>query len=664
MSIKTRDGFEEYFTEKFWEMIPPLYRYEDGKEGNPNPGVLHSLIELLASQAAVLRRSSDHLWEDQFIELCQDWAVPYIGDLIGTRLVSSLNLRARRTDVAKTIYYRRRKGTLRVLEELVSDITGWDGKVVENFRRLARCRHGLDPEPWELKGSLTGTPPGGWADLRNVHGGELANGPFDEFHHMADMRQHRGSTGRFGIPKLAFHLYTMVVHNIVQSTPFRKKDENVYTFDPSGRNIPLFMPDRREENADWYDSWHSTNEWELASPVTCRLFASSMEARSSVTIWEDGFPVPDNENTAGSLRDNALHGISPKRYITDPENGKFLFNINPAPAVSLAVSYHYGFSGHTGAGSSHRPDPDVSGLKIISGGGEITGAGMLNNHINQITDSLTYFPVTDKTGIGKMTLRASDRQRPYISLNQDWTLKGADDDSELYLEGMWIGSSVKSKIILKGNFRCVVISHCTLDPGGDSDINNTLINPIVLEIAGHIDNLFINSCITGPILTIGSGFIENQVIRDSILQSVNGDHALESGDGPVSMKNVTVLGGMKVHRLEASEILVTGKVDVTDSQHGCFRFSNAPKDSILPRKYESWLFDKYESHWFVSQKFGQPGYARLSESASAEIANGAENGCETGAFNLLINAVKEESLMKKVEEYMPFGLIPIFIKEI
>ena len=31
----------------------------------------------------MLRRSQDRLWDDEFIELCDDWAVPYIGDLVG-----------------------------------------------------------------------------------------------------------------------------------------------------------------------------------------------------------------------------------------------------------------------------------------------------------------------------------------------------------------------------------------------------------------------------------------------------------------------------------------------------------------------------------------------------------------------------------------------------
>ena len=163
----TEDLFEQYYTEKLWATIPSIYRHEDGLA--EKPGVLRAIVQTLAKQAAILRRSQDRLWDDQFIELCDEWAVPYIGELVATRLLSSLNERGRRIDVAKTIYYRRRKGTPAILEELIHDISGWEGKMVEQFQRLARARHGLDMNPGESAGPHSGTMPGGWADLRNRH---------------------------------------------------------------------------------------------------------------------------------------------------------------------------------------------------------------------------------------------------------------------------------------------------------------------------------------------------------------------------------------------------------------------------------------------------------------------------------------------------------------
>src|SRR5262249_47008421 len=154
------------------------------------------LVNRIGAQAAIIRRSIDRMWEDQSIETCDDWLVPYIGDLLGTRLVSALDSRGQRLDVAKTIYFRRRKGTLAILEEIASSITGWDAKVVEFFRRLGRTRHGLDPaiglaysadddisrlqRAEGLVGALSRSAIGGFADVRNATAALKAHTAFDE----------------------------------------------------------------------------------------------------------------------------------------------------------------------------------------------------------------------------------------------------------------------------------------------------------------------------------------------------------------------------------------------------------------------------------------------------------------------------------------------------
>jgi len=266
----TEDLFEQYYAEKLWETIPSIYRHEDGLA--EKPGVLRAVVQVLAKQAAILRRSQDSLWYDQFIDLCNEWAVPYIGELLATRLLSAKNKRGRRIDVAKTIYYRRRKVTPRVLEELIFDISGWEGKMIEQFQKLVRARHGLDADPETLAGRYSGTLPGGWADLRNRHTGELTNGPFEEYFHTPDVRRHRGLNGRYAIPKLAFYLYRLQVYEAIGVTPFPFGDGLRYTFDPSGRDIPLFSQSRRSE--DW-DKWRSAAEAELPAPIPCRLLGNA-----------------------------------------------------------------------------------------------------------------------------------------------------------------------------------------------------------------------------------------------------------------------------------------------------------------------------------------------------------------------------------------------------
>src|SRR5262249_37758231 len=90
------------------------------------------------------------LYENWFIETCADWVVPYIGALIGYTPVSTgveqgtgVRAQAReritvpRREVANTIRFRRRKGTLSALEDLAEAVAGCPARAVEFYRLLA-----------------------------------------------------------------------------------------------------------------------------------------------------------------------------------------------------------------------------------------------------------------------------------------------------------------------------------------------------------------------------------------------------------------------------------------------------------------------------------------------------------------------------------------------
>ena len=90
-------------------------------------GPLQSLLMLIAEQIAVVEGDLDQLYDDQFTDTCAPWVIPYIGDLIGYRSVKGVApaVASPRAEVAHTISFRRRKGTVLVLEPLARDVTGW-----------------------------------------------------------------------------------------------------------------------------------------------------------------------------------------------------------------------------------------------------------------------------------------------------------------------------------------------------------------------------------------------------------------------------------------------------------------------------------------------------------------------------------------------------------
>lgn len=676
------DGYSTYFAEKLWEMIPSVYRYED--EQGKSAGALRAFIEVLAEQAAELRRSQDRLWEDQFIESCDDWAVPYLGDLVGTRLLSALDPRGRRVDVAKTIYYRRRKGTLAVLEELIHDITGWEGTVKENFRQLGRAWHSLDPLPSGRAGSLSNTPPGGWADMRKVQTAKLTGGPFDEFHHAPDMRRHRGGDavdGRYGIAKLSFHLYRLQTYRVKGAHPRLVQGAKGYCVDPSGRDIPLFMPGNRLHRndsttspADW-GRWRLALEWELPAPMRCRTLAHNMTAIIPQALRVESAPVnlvPSKLIVAANL-DKWQLSAAGMSLAVDAELGRLLF-IGNAAQPSPRVEYYYGFSGPIGAGTYPRPDVErqerIPHKHVENGGGALSAANtILDSGVTQIDDSATYDSVANISAKKDLILQAQNLERPYIRLTSDWKITSNINDSCILLDGLWIGADdptlVGFEVILTGGFEKVILRHVTLDPGGRrmKDVGSDNVPAVTLVVEGHIESLIIDSCITGPIKTRGSGVIESTTICDSILQSQSAKiPTLKLDKGTVNLKRATVFGQLDVHRLWATEALLTAPADVTDIQTGCFRFGAAPDMSRLPHRYESLKIDDAE-YLFTSRRFGDPGFAQLSSAAPEGLHRGAENGSEIGAFNSLLNPIKLDSLKTKTEEYMPFGLVPLYIEE-
>jgi len=744
------DRFEQYFAEKLWDLIPTVYKMEDGASDAPSPGALRALAEIIAEQAAILRRSHDRLWEDQFVELADDWAVPYIADLVATRLVSALNPAGRRVDVAKTIYYRRRKGTLAVLEELIADIARWEGKTVEMFRRLARARHRLDEEPALDAGLHTGTLPGGWADLRSLTARGTTGGPFDEFHHTPDFRRHEGRNGRYGISKLGFFLYRLGAYRVSGVTPRLMHGTTGFTFDPSGRNVPLFMP--RNRPADW-SQWRSALEWELPSRLPMRvlndaqftvtegvvrhladqagissgaesdlrsvrdvrfrdesrfrdtlstmassselLSAAIYEALATLALVDDcgkAVVLPDdqgqptlvadalsvNESNRGLVTRQSIIGAglgswstsaTDRRLAIDPACGRMLFL--DGPDASVTADYYYGFSGEIGAGTydrrlclSEQIDFHVSG-----GGDHLDFEDLDNGGVTQIDDSATYEPVSDKLAVRDLTVQAANGQRPYLLPGANWVLNAAEhEDATATLDGLWIGGVGGSVIFRaerngqRGNYRRVTIRHCTLDPGGEA-ADGSAIAAVPILVDCRIQELVIQSSIVGPIMATAEGAVEKLTICDSIVHSTDSTvPAIELNSGIAMLRRVTVLGEMKLHRLRASEVLAVDLVTVIDTQDGCFRFSAAPPASRAPSPYRSFTLTDDRS-LFASRRFGDPGYLQLSAAAPAEIATGAEDGSEMGAFSAQCNPIKLQGLTAKAEEYMPFGLIPLFVTE-
>ncbi|HET8764717.1 MAG TPA: hypothetical protein VFM52_05815, partial [Rhodanobacter sp.] len=191
-------------------------------------GPLKALLTVIAEQVAGLEENIEQLYDDQFIETCANWAVPYIADLIGYRALDPRlqgRLGSARAEVANTIRFRRRKGTAAILEELALNITDWDAAVVEFFLRLATTQY-LN----HIRRDHLGT-----ANLRRVDALEAIGTPFDRLAHTADVRRIASGRGRYNIPNIGIFLWRVGSHKLTESPAFRV-DARRYLFSPLGAN--------------------------------------------------------------------------------------------------------------------------------------------------------------------------------------------------------------------------------------------------------------------------------------------------------------------------------------------------------------------------------------------------------------------------------------------
>jgi hypothetical protein len=701
-----RDHYETYYADKLWNTLPAVYRASDSDEFDVK-GPLREMVDRIGVQAAVLRRSIDRLWDDQSIETCDDWLIPYIGALVATNLVSNLDARAQRLDVAKTIYYRQRKGTLGLLEQLAFDVTGWNARTVEFFRRLARTRHGLDPALGQsltpgddvatlqraegLVGRLTGTAIGGTANLRNTYGASKVGSAFDEYFHTADFRFGRGVVGWYNVPRLGVFLWRLKSYGVPPTSPVPVADcPGWFTFDPTGRDIPLFAAAR--ETGQYGATWISPREEQLPGAISQTLLDANTDAASdavavrlyptSLAVWPT--PVPPSDDYALTAHEVTIR----------PERGRFQAGESPprgSPPTGVWSTYHYGFSSEIGAGPYDRrlvrPDPSPADAPIVlRGGGDalshsgaVPAAGSLT-----LADSLTYGGATTVSvaADASLTVLAGAEQRPLIRLETPWIITG-EAGSVLVLDGLFVSGG---DVVLRGRFASVSITCCTLDPGTVADATNPsppspfarsadgrALEPTHLRIEAAVDRLNISYCIVGPVQTGQGGTVQALCIDNSILQALPAsDPVLGLKDGDVSLTRCTVLGPVVVHRLSVSESILREVATVADTQHGCVRFTAWAKGSTLPQKYESVLMQP-GAPLFTSTRFGDPGFAQLLASVDRQIAPdatlatqntisaGAQDGSEMGAFARERTPQKTRGLLLKFQEYMPAGLIPVVI---
>lgn len=462
--------------DRLYELLPVVHRMRDAEQNYP----LRALLRVINEQVNVVEDDVAQLYENWFIETCEDWVVPYIGDLIGYRPVheagdpsvkaDTLQGRSRnrmlipRREVANTLGFRRRKGTLALLEVLANDVAGWPARAVEFYTLLGWQQHLNHQRLYRAR----------TADLRNGNKLDLMGGPFDALAHSVDVRRtisHR-SLGRYNISSVGVFVWRLKAYSVTHAPAYclESAGPQCFTFSVLGHDTPLYTKAEPET-----ESTHIAKEINLPVAIRRRRLEQRISLRPLKTQASDTLygenkslvvyapdwptknapqPVPSRLVIPADLSDwryRAQRG----QISVDPVLGRIVFPVGQQPKRGVWVSYLYAFSADMGGGEYERPlsqpqafrlypvtkdNPAAGTLETINAaidkwrqeqqdlGPEpadpaelekwLADKERLRSAVIEIQDSGAYSePITIELEAGEsLQLRAANRKRPVIRL--------------------------------------------------------------------------------------------------------------------------------------------------------------------------------------------------------------------------------------------------------
>lgn len=491
--------------DRLYELLPAIYRIRDAEQGES----LKALLQVISEQVNVVEDDIAQLYANWFIETCEDWVVPYLGDLIGYTPVreagepsSGLTPQQRlrnsilipRREVANTIRYRRRKGSLALLELLANDVAVWPGRAVEFYRLLAWTQHinHLHPDR------------GLSVDIRSQSALDLLDRPFDSAAHTVDVRriQSRHSRGYHNIPSVGLFVWRLKSYSVTKTPAccVESVAPHCFTFSVLGNDSPLYMHPEQES-----DPTDIAGELNLPVAIRRSLLNTQKDALygegKSLQIWQ-GLRGKENkksqdeqdEAVAVSSKQIVIADLSDWNYhpkkgmvAVDPVLGRMAFPLRHPPKNGVWVSYHYGFSAEIGGGEYERSlvQQETCALYHVGKGSEFdsiaaaiecweTDADLPNAMLHaviEVVDSGVYVEqinITFKKERQSLQIRAANRKRPVIRL-LDWQTNKSDSltvtgyrNNGFTLDGLLVtGRSVQ----LSGDLTYATLRHTTLVPG-------------------------------------------------------------------------------------------------------------------------------------------------------------------------------------------------------
>jgi hypothetical protein len=630
-------------SERLYNLLPAIYRIRDAEHGEP----LRALMGILQEQFDLLDKDIGGLYDDWFIETCEEWVVPYIAELLGARLlhsVKSTGVYSQRALVANTISYRRRKGTLLMLEDLARDVTGWGAHAVEFFQLLnwtqnlnhLRFEHAPNPtvrNPDRLNPNSVNRV--GSVNLRSLDVVDRIDTAFDEVTHSVDIRKPAQTEGWHNIRNLGFFLWRLQSYPIAGATPQPSAEySDGFYFSPLGNPMALFTNPQRTTDDTALSSEHN-----VAGPIRPLAFFQNpgryygCESDKSLAVYLGDQVDPAQLIPLEDIMCKDLSGWSEPpsgKVAVDVTNGRIAFAPGETPAQGITVSYHYGFSANMGGGpydrresiekttnddwhvivAKHQPEPAPAEWRTTIGAAISDWDPTVHSRaVITIADNATYdesFSVNLEDG-QHLIIQADNRNRPLLRFLDEFeepaTLNVSGGDGEnatLSLNGLLLMGAVDVAAKSLGKLE---VTHCTLVPGRALDESGLPFLPDAASIEADTDNLvlevFIDSSIVGPLRL--PQHMEGLHINDSIVDSPDrgeegppamgvalSQSTLGNEPGPVTtVERSTLLGSVMVKTMQlGSDSIFAKPLTASRRQEGCLRYSYVDDlISVTPRRF-------------------------------------------------------------------------------
>ena len=623
--------FSDPRSDRLYALLPAIHRMRDAEQGYP----LKALLQVISEQANLLEDDIAQLYDNQFIETAEPWAVPYIGELVGWRPVPDAvppadgpagcapAVLTPRREVANLIRLRRRKGTLALLEELAHDVAGWPARAVEFFRLLGWAQN-ID-HPHFSRHRL--------ADLRDMDALDRLGGPFESLTHSVDLRRpdSNRTRGRFDIPSVGVFVWRLLSLPVTETPAFCAEEAgpNCLTFSVLGQDAPLFVNPQPET-----DPTHIADELNLPAAIRRRAFEHRLAEYygEGLSLWirtegwagnKSGEIVPASKVVAADLS-GWTYQPAKGHVAVDPVLGRLAFPPGQWPKGGVRVSYRYGLPAAIGGGEYERALADPAQAFALYRVGEHEDSRRINDALEKWRHDQPAHAVIEIVGSGvyveplritlkdrqTLQLRAADRARPVLRLI-DWQTDLPDAlsvtlgaGSRMTFDGLLITGRPLRAAGAREHAATVdpcgaelTLRHCTLVPGWAIDCDCEPRRPA--EPSLELQNLRARVCIAHSI--VGAIVVQEDEVRldpipllvaDSIVDATSEErHAISATGGGwahvlLTMRRCTVFGIVDVHAMALGEnTLFDSCVNVARRQVGCVRFSSVPAGCRTPRRY-------------------------------------------------------------------------------